>query len=117
MQILAEVKCLILSIFLSLIVFLLFIKNHKDKDPTKDKACGHLGHCALRELRYFEIGESFCFDSLHGLYAGVFVSISSLPTEMLNDLLSEEDCKFFWRLNEDFSNEESRARILERHCT
>jgi hypothetical protein len=40
-----------------------------------DKACGHFGPCALRQLAYFEIGESFCFDSLHGLYYGVFVSI------------------------------------------
>jgi len=30
----------------------------------------------LRQLTYFEIGDSFCFDSLHGLYAGVFVSNS-----------------------------------------
>ena len=44
------------------------------KDPSKDKACGHAGRCALRQLTYFQIGDSFCFDSLHGLYAGVFVS-------------------------------------------
>ncbi|CAF4796254.1 unnamed protein product, partial [Rotaria magnacalcarata] len=48
--------------------------NYVAKDPMQDKACGHLGYCALRELTYFEIGESFCFDSLHGLYAGAFAS-------------------------------------------
>lgn len=40
----------------------------------KDKSYGHLGHCPLRDLTYFEIRESFCFDSLHELYGGVFVS-------------------------------------------
>ncbi|CAF1376494.1 unnamed protein product [Rotaria sordida] len=46
--------------------------NHDEKDPSKDKARGHRGPCALRELQYFEIGQSFCYDSLHGLYRGVF---------------------------------------------
>ncbi|CAF1681668.1 unnamed protein product [Rotaria sp. Silwood1] len=50
----------------------LLARNYVPKDPMKDKACGQLGYCALRELTYFEIGESFCFDSLHGLYAGTF---------------------------------------------
>ncbi|CAF4035069.1 unnamed protein product [Rotaria sordida] len=49
-------------------------RNYVPKDPRKDKACGQLGYCALRELTYFEIGESFCFDSLHGLYAGTFAA-------------------------------------------
>ncbi|CAF1050950.1 unnamed protein product [Rotaria sordida] len=48
--------------------------NHDEKDPSKDKARGHRGPCALRELQYFEIGQSFCYDSLHGLYRGVFES-------------------------------------------
>ncbi|CAF3819184.1 unnamed protein product [Rotaria sp. Silwood1] len=50
----------------------LLARNYVPKHPMKDKACGQLGYCALRELTYFEIGESFCFDSLHGLYAGTF---------------------------------------------
>ncbi|CAF1422199.1 unnamed protein product [Rotaria sordida] len=52
----------------------LLARNYVPKDPRKDKACGQLGYCALRELTYFEIGESFCFDSLHGLYAGTFAA-------------------------------------------
>ncbi|CAF3879337.1 unnamed protein product, partial [Rotaria sp. Silwood1] len=48
------------------------------KDPSKDRACGHAGPCALRQLTYFEIGNSFCFDSLHGLYAGVFKKLMHL---------------------------------------
>ncbi|CAF1663715.1 unnamed protein product [Adineta ricciae] len=46
--------------------------NYVTKDPSKDRVCGHAGPCALRQLTYFEIGNSFCYDSLHGLYAGVF---------------------------------------------
>ncbi|CAF1459034.1 unnamed protein product [Rotaria sp. Silwood1] len=52
----------------------LLARNYVPKHPMKDKACGQLGYCALRELTYFEIGESFCFDSLHGLYAGTFAA-------------------------------------------
>ncbi|CAF1208606.1 unnamed protein product [Adineta steineri] len=47
-------------------------KDYTAKDPSKDKTCGHAGLCVLRELTYFDIGESFWFDSLHGLYSGVF---------------------------------------------
>ncbi|CAF3250418.1 unnamed protein product, partial [Rotaria sp. Silwood2] len=57
----------------------LLARNYMPKDPMKDKACGQLGYCALRELTYFEIGESFCFDSLHWLYAGTFVSSLIFP--------------------------------------
>ncbi|CAM4985947.1 unnamed protein product [Rotaria socialis] len=52
--------------------------NYVAKDPSKDRACGHAGPCALRQLSYFEIGSSFCFDSLHGLYAGVFKKLMHL---------------------------------------
>ncbi|CAF4541389.1 unnamed protein product, partial [Rotaria socialis] len=66
--------------------------NYVEKDPMKDKACGHLGHCALRNLTYFEIGESFCFDSLHGLYTGVFVRslVKSIygPSMVISELIN-----------------------------
>ncbi|CAM4781977.1 unnamed protein product [Rotaria magnacalcarata] len=52
--------------------------SYAANDSSKDRACGHAGPCALRQLTYFEIGSSFCFDSLHGLYAGVFKKLMHL---------------------------------------
>ncbi|CAF4872340.1 unnamed protein product, partial [Rotaria sp. Silwood1] len=37
-----------------------------------DKAKGHVGPCALRRLRFFDMGQSFLIDSLHNLYSGAF---------------------------------------------
>ncbi|CAF1462164.1 unnamed protein product [Rotaria sordida] len=37
-----------------------------------DAAKGHVGPCALRRLRFFEMGQSFLIDSLHNLYSGAF---------------------------------------------
>ena len=32
--------------------------------------------CILRELKHFDVGQSFVVDSLHNIYHGVFVSFS-----------------------------------------
>lgn len=45
------------------------------KKARRDFMCGFLGECSLRELRYFDVGRSFAFDTLHNLYRGTFVSI------------------------------------------
>ena len=45
------------------------------KEALRDFMYGHLGECHLRNLRYFDIGQSFAFDTLHNLYRGTFVSI------------------------------------------
>lgn len=45
------------------------------KEDLRDFMRGHLGECHLRDLRYFDIGQSFAFDTLHNLYRGTFVSI------------------------------------------
>jgi hypothetical protein len=34
---------------------------------------GILGECALRSLKFFDVGMSFMGDSLHNVYAGAFV--------------------------------------------
>lgn len=47
----------------------------KAKKPRRDFMFGFLGECSLRELRYFDVGRSFVFDTLHNLYRGTFVSI------------------------------------------
>ncbi|CAF1515125.1 unnamed protein product [Adineta ricciae] len=62
--------------------------NYVTKDPSKDRVCGHAGPCALRQLTYFEIGNSFCYDSLHGLYAGVFKKLMHLwlDTKLLQSI-------------------------------
>lgn len=47
----------------------------KMKNPTEDQRKGYLGPCALRPLKYFDVGKSFLTDSLHNLYGGAMVSI------------------------------------------
>jgi hypothetical protein len=37
--------------------------------------CSHKGFCRLRDLRNFDIGQSFANDSLHNVYHGAFVSL------------------------------------------
>ncbi|CAF4743652.1 unnamed protein product, partial [Rotaria sp. Silwood2] len=39
---------------------------------NNDEAKGHVGPCALRRLRFFDMGQSFLTDSLHNLYSGTF---------------------------------------------
>lgn len=46
----------------------------KEKIARRNFMHGYLGECALRELRYFDVGRSFAFDTLHNLYRGTFVS-------------------------------------------
>ena len=45
------------------------------KNPTEDQRKGYMGPCALRPLKYFDVGKSFLTDSLHNLYGGAMVSI------------------------------------------
>ena len=45
------------------------------KNARRDFMCGYLGECRLRQLRYFDVGRCFAFDTLHNLYRGTFVSI------------------------------------------
>jgi hypothetical protein len=45
------------------------------KEALRDFMHGYLGECHLRDLRYFDVGQSFLFDTLHNLYRGTFVSI------------------------------------------
>jgi len=47
----------------------------KEKNARRDYMCGYMGECNLRELRYFDVGRCFAFDTLHNLYRGTFVSI------------------------------------------
>lgn len=48
----------------------------KGKNEYRDFMNGYLGECSLRELRYFDVGRCFVFDTLHNLYRGTFVSTS-----------------------------------------
>lgn len=52
-------------------------KVMKLKNPTEDQRKGYLGECALRLLKYFDVGRSFLTDSLHNLYGGAMVSDSN----------------------------------------
>ncbi|CAF3847057.1 unnamed protein product [Rotaria sp. Silwood1] len=45
----------------------------KEKEALRDFMHGYLGECHLRNLRYFDVGQSFAFDTLHNLYRGTFV--------------------------------------------
>ncbi|CAF1976426.1 unnamed protein product [Rotaria magnacalcarata] len=44
----------------------------KEKYTRRDFMHGYLGECSLRELRYFDVGRGFAFDTLHNLYRGTF---------------------------------------------
>ncbi|CAF3359206.1 unnamed protein product, partial [Rotaria sp. Silwood2] len=44
----------------------------KKKNARRDYMCGYMGECHLRDLRYFDVGRSFAFDTLHNLYRGTF---------------------------------------------
>ncbi|CAF2104475.1 unnamed protein product [Rotaria magnacalcarata] len=48
------------------------------KEALRDFMYGHLGECHLRSLRYFDIGQSFAFDTLHNLYRGTFMRLLEL---------------------------------------
>lgn len=46
----------------------------KGKNDYRDFMNGYLGECYLRDLRHFDVGRCFVFDTLHNLYRGTFVS-------------------------------------------
>ncbi|CAF1549643.1 unnamed protein product [Rotaria magnacalcarata] len=46
--------------------------------PTEDQRKGYLGKCALRSVKYFDVGESFLTDSLHNLYGGAMKKLLKL---------------------------------------
>jgi hypothetical protein len=46
----------------------------KGKNDYRDFMNGYLGECYLRNLRHFDVGQCFVFDTLHNLYRGTFVS-------------------------------------------
>lgn len=48
-------------------------KKIKDKTKLHEVMRGHAGPCALRSLKYFDVGHSFLSDSLHNVYHGVMV--------------------------------------------
>ena len=45
----------------------------KKSNLSDDQRKGYLGPCALRSLKYFDVGQSFIADSLHNVYAGAMV--------------------------------------------
>lgn len=51
-------------------------KKIKDKTNLHDVMRGHAGPCALRSLKYFDVGHSFLSDSLHNVYHGVMVGLN-----------------------------------------
>ena len=44
-----------------------------DQYELRDLMRGHIGPCALRPLKYFDVGTIFLSDTLHNLYHGVMV--------------------------------------------
>ncbi|CAF4452560.1 unnamed protein product [Rotaria magnacalcarata] len=58
-------------------IFILSKRKSKLKPNENDHAYGQQGPCLLRDLSYFNIGQSCVADSLHNVYAGTFVSILS----------------------------------------
>ncbi|CAF0944330.1 unnamed protein product [Adineta ricciae] len=46
-----------------------------------DEAKGYVGPCALRRLRFFDMGHSFLTDSLHNLYGGLFLRLLKIWLE------------------------------------
>ncbi|CAF3312504.1 unnamed protein product [Rotaria socialis] len=58
-------------------IFILSKRKSKLKPNENDHACGQQGPCLLRDLSYFNVGQSCVADSLRNVYAGTFVSILS----------------------------------------
>ncbi|CAF4054963.1 unnamed protein product [Rotaria sordida] len=54
------------------------MKTSKLKSNEADPACGQRGQCVLRDLSYFNIGQSFTSDSLHNIYSGIFKRLLEL---------------------------------------
>ncbi|CAF3279430.1 unnamed protein product [Rotaria sp. Silwood2] len=52
---------------------------------NNDEAKGHVGPCALRRLRFFDMGQSFLTDSLHNLYSGTFLKLLKIWLELPSD--------------------------------
>ncbi|CAF4868677.1 unnamed protein product [Rotaria sp. Silwood1] len=50
----------------------------KKKNALRDYMYGYMGECHLRDLRYFDVGRSFAFDTLHNLYRGTFSRLLDL---------------------------------------
>lgn len=46
------------------------------KEKHKESQMGLKRACVLRDLKYFDVGQSFVVDSLHNIYLGIFVSFS-----------------------------------------
>lgn len=44
------------------------------KEKHKESQMGLKRACVLRDLKHFDVGQSFLVDSLHNIYLGVFVS-------------------------------------------
>ena len=57
------------------------------KNPTEDQRRGYLGKCALRSLKYFDVGPSFISDSLHNLYGGIMVRICLFLLSLIVELI------------------------------
>ncbi|CAF3091699.1 unnamed protein product [Rotaria socialis] len=59
---------------------LLILSQRRSKLKTNeyDPACGRQGVCLLRDLSYFNIGQSCTADSLHNVYAGTFKRLLEL---------------------------------------
>lgn len=60
-------------------------RKSKSKPGDMDPACGQQGLCCLRRLSHFQMGASFVSDSLHNLYAGVFVRIDDHMEILIED--------------------------------
>jgi hypothetical protein len=68
------------------------------KNNYRDFMNGYIGECCLRDLRHFDVGQCFVFDTLHNLYRGTFVrtlySISFLKSNKLTYMFSNR-CDYF----------------------
>jgi hypothetical protein len=62
-----------------------------EKNDRRDYMNGYLGRCNLRDLRHFDVGRCFVFDTLHNLYRGTFVSA------LFSMFFERNSCSFFQR--------------------
>ncbi|CAF4644078.1 unnamed protein product [Rotaria socialis] len=66
-------------------IFILSKRKSKLKPNENDHACGQQGPCLLRDLSYFNVGQSCVADSLHNVYAGTFEkSMTSVAHSMVH---------------------------------
>ena len=59
-------------------------KKIEDKQKLHAMMRGHAGPCALRPLKYFDVGHSFLSDSLHNIYHGIMVGPNEKVLSMLH---------------------------------